>query len=81
MIKRYQSAMFILIGIVLHCLALIWSCSKTTIWNETKPIRYQRETKEARSFTPRDTTDTTKHEITFGPTIIGWEVVDVETEL
>ncbi|MEE1324901.1 MAG: hypothetical protein U0K19_04895 [Bifidobacteriaceae bacterium] len=48
--------------------------------NETQPERYQRETKDSRTFTPKDTTDTMGHEITFGPTIIGWEVIDVEIE-
>lgn len=69
-----------LLGAICLSLALVWGCSKTTILNETQPERYQRETKEARTFTPKDTTDTMRHEITFGPTIIGWEVIDVEIE-
>lgn len=82
MIKHHQSATFIFIGFIfLLSFGMIWSCSKTTILNKAIPIKYQRETKESRSFTPKDTTDTARHEITFGPTIIGWEVVDVETGL
>lgn len=80
MIKRHQSATFILIGFVLLSLGLIYSCSKTTILNKAISIKYQRDTKESRTFTPRDTTDTARHEIIFGPTVIGWEVIDHEIE-
>ena len=55
-----------------------FSCSKTTILNKAISIQGRKESKESRTFTPRDTTDTTRHEITFGPTVIGWELVDVE---
>lgn len=57
-----------------------FSCSKTTVLNKALSIQGPRETKESRTFTPKDTTDTMRHEITFGPTVIGWEVIDVEIE-
>lgn len=77
---KIQHIIWALLGAVCLSLALVWGCSKTTILNETQPERYQRETKEARTFTPKDTTDTMQHEITFGPTVIGWEVVDIEID-
>lgn len=75
-----KKVIVMLVGAVILSLALIWSCSKTTILNESHPVWKKRDTKESRTFTPKDTTDTTRHEITFGPTVIGWEVVDVEIE-
>ncbi len=70
----------VIIYVVLF-VVIIFGCSKTTILNESHPVWKKRDTKESRTFTPKDTTDTARHEITFGPTIIGWEVVDVESGL
>ena len=77
---KIQLIIWALLVAICLSLALVWGCSKTTILNETQPERYPRETKEARTFTPKDTTDTMRHEITFGPTVIGWEVIDIEID-
>ena len=61
---------------------ICFSCVKTEILNNMNNARKAKidtmRTKQPRPFPAKDTTDTAKHEITFGPTIIGWEVVDVE---
>ena len=60
---------------------ILVTCTKTEVFNIQNMIDMAdtAKIKKPRTFTPRDTTDTTRHEITFSPTIIGWEVVDVET--
>ena len=71
----------IIFGIILLTVVIIMSCSKTTILNRVEEEQEQTETKAdtaAREVAvpAKDTTDTL-HEITFEPTIISWEVIDI----
>lgn len=66
---------------VIVVLFSISGCVKTTRLGTMVPTPADTTIKKMpRTFTPRDTTDTARHEITFGPTVIGWEVVDIEID-
>lgn len=72
----------IIFGLVLLTVVIIMSCSKTIILNKAE--QEQEQMPESKADTAarevavpaKDTTDTL-HEITFEPTIISWEVIDI----
>lgn len=81
---RYNNhTVFIYIVIISIIIIAMYGCVKTNVYKAS----FQKNAdslflkKQPRIFDPRDTTDTARHEITFSPTIIGWELVDVESGL
>ena len=68
----------IIFGIILLTVVIIMSCSKTVILNEVKQMPESKADTVAREVaTPPQEDADTLHEITFEPTIISWEVIDI----